>query len=1820
MSRHKFASAFSQTLRRLFHGTPNRRARRAMRRVRTPSRLTLECLESRVLLSSYIVEDLGVVGPINSAPEGAAAINAKGEVVGTVNLGNGVSHAFLWDPGKPAQDLGSLAGANHSSEALAINILGEIVGSSDTSTGQADPFDLKPGGSMTDLNNALPTDAKTAGDSLLSAKGINDSGFIVGKAAFNLVDLIANSSYSFDPPSGTFNELNGSNLPNFDEITSGEATAVAGTRAVANLVYQDHGNQLSLAAVEDINTPDSEVALPMLPNMLESQVFGISASNSSGTQFAAGEEFDHSGHFHAVVWTIPTDPHAATVLDLAAISGTLKPDPANAVNAEGDAVGAAFDNSGNAVAFVSYGGGVPVSLNSLIPPDSGITLTDATGINDSGQISANGTEDGKVHAFRLTPVLTPPPEATLTSAPDINASGDTTYSFVVTYTDDNGIDASTLTNAIQVTGPNFFSQTATLKSTSGTPNQLAATYSITAPGGTWDFNDNGTYTIKLNDSVVKNISGEALPGGTLGHFVAAINVVRGSISGTVFTDANGNGKRDAGEAGLPNADVFLDLNGDGKFDGGDLITRTDNSGAYSFGGLLPAFYVIKELPAPPHAVTSPTGDLNVANVGEGQNVTGLDFGDVADPQLTAIAGQSLLNAHGKTAQFDQPATLLQITGFNFDPLDVIFFGNDQAKATLHQVSTNPDGSETLDVFVPDLATTGPLVAFSPRTNRFTTLLSNFTVDSYRNVNGYSFDNDGKTPEGATNPDFSFDELTTVFGGDQTDVTFFGFDTGIPSPIAYVELGVINHFLSPSIGLCLGFSVSSARFSLGLVPTYNIDGQSEQIEGYPTTNTDPNTTSTVWQLTNSDSLRQLIRLTQLEQTSDEVLGHYATQVAADEVHGVSNLINDVKSELAQGRPVPIGLLLPDGGHCVLAYNVEDGPGGTETLDVYDPDLPYDASKEESNTASTLVTGVEDGTAHAKSVQRSTITFDSSGHWTYDGGAVSSVASGGLGSISPIPLSLFDSHSLAASSITTFLIDFAFGSAAETQVSDSSGHTLLNADGTPNTDPNTMVPNAARFDLGDPGSTPLDLIPDTGNFMQTITGTGGGTYNAGSFGNDAMATLSGEATAKGQTDQFGLDPSSDKLTFIPGANKELNVNLMTNASDGSQRGAQLSATASSGAAQTLQFQGDHVVYHNTGGAGTFSLNLSSNASGKGQTFATGRMTLAAGDSVDVLPSNWTNIQNATAKVVVTHADGSTTTSTISNGGAGVQVNEKEGVSFTATVARFTNQTATGKSAVIDWGDGTTSSGTVAASGADVTVSGSHTYAKQGYFPILITLSDANGPIGQATGQAVVADTRFSLASTNVSAFAGVPFTGTVARLTDIPSGDVASDFDAKISWGDGTTSTGTLQSILPGQFLVVGSHTWATNGTRSVTVTVTEHGSASGQGPTINTTSSTKFSGTIAQLQLPIPGSVTANYVASIDWGDGTTSTGTLTLQADGSVVLSGSHSYATINKSFVTHFTLAGGPSVSTTSTAVVSPAVGTVTGTLFDDINGNGTMDKGEAVITDQTVFIDTNGNGKLDSGEPFAVTDTSGVYTITKVPAGNIRVSEVVPSGLRVDTPASGFYNATLNAGQTLSNLNFANTQLALISGTVFVDANGNGKHDAAEPGRANQIVYLDLNKDGVLQPNEPVGITDATGAFAFTVNQGSYVVRLEPFSDYTITTPTGGAFNVTLGAGSTNSNGLFGEKLIVTPPPPPTTSLPPSPSPTPTQTPPPALHTPPLLAFFDALLGGIEKVNGNGTETVIDSFLGIPLFVSTYNSKGDLVSVTIFGIDVTFLFGSTL
>jgi Ca2+-binding RTX toxin-like protein len=82
--------------------------------------------------------------------------------------------------------------------------------------------------------------------------------------------------------------------------------------------------------------------------------------------------------------------------------------------------------------------------------------------------------------------------------------------------------------------------------------------------------------------------------------------------------------------------------------------------------------------------------------------------------------------------------------------------------------------------------------------------------------------------------------------------------------------------------------------------------------------------------------------------------------------------------------------------------------------------------------------------------------------------------------------------------------------------------------------------------------------------------------------------------------------------------------------------------------------------------------------------------------------------------------------------------------------------------------------------------------------------------------------------------------------------------------------------------------------------------------------------------------------------------------------------------------------------------------------------------------------------------------------------------------------------------------------------------------------------------------------------------------------------------------------------------TAFAPLPPPTPPPSPPPppaAPDVPPLLALFNELLGAIETVNANGT-TITDNLFGFPL-VETYDYSGKLVSVTLLGFNITFLFG---
>ena len=105
--------------------------------------------------------------------------------------------------------------------------------------------------------------------------------------------------------------------------------------------------------------------------------------------------------FDPFLWT-PATPNGltGTVQDFGA--GSF----ANAVNASGLVVGNAGTSSADDHPFVLRDGAL-VNLNGLIPGNLGVNLTNAVGINDAGQIIANGSIPGGVHAFLLTPMAGP---------------------------------------------------------------------------------------------------------------------------------------------------------------------------------------------------------------------------------------------------------------------------------------------------------------------------------------------------------------------------------------------------------------------------------------------------------------------------------------------------------------------------------------------------------------------------------------------------------------------------------------------------------------------------------------------------------------------------------------------------------------------------------------------------------------------------------------------------------------------------------------------------------------------------------------------------------------------------------------------------------------------------------------------------------------------------------------------------------------------------------------------------------------------------------------------------------------------------------------------------------------------------------------------------------------------------------------------------------------------------------------------------------------------------------------------------------------------
>ena len=243
------------------------------------------------------------------------------------------------------------------------------------------------------------------------------------------------------------------------------------------------------------------------------------------TRTVRGRVTDKDGGF--------TDYTANIAVTNAAPTVTLGPVPANLIEGSSCTVTASASDVSLADAAAGFvfawtirrGGGLVAiatgpSLTFTITAGSAYTVSVVAADKDGA--SASATTMVSVIAA-APPIDSTAPTAVLHDILALPSAGPTPYTLTVTYSDDTAIDAGSLDDHdVLVTGPKVFSHLAGFVSSTGTGTTVTATYSLAAPGGSWDDTDNGLYTITLQPNAVSDHSGNPAASAFLGSFTLAL--------------------------------------------------------------------------------------------------------------------------------------------------------------------------------------------------------------------------------------------------------------------------------------------------------------------------------------------------------------------------------------------------------------------------------------------------------------------------------------------------------------------------------------------------------------------------------------------------------------------------------------------------------------------------------------------------------------------------------------------------------------------------------------------------------------------------------------------------------------------------------------------------------------------------------------------------------------------------------------------------------------------------------------------------------------------------------------------------------------------------------------------------------------------------------------------------------------------------------------------------------------------------------------------------------------------------------------------------
>jgi protocatechuate 3,4-dioxygenase beta subunit len=169
-----------------------------------------------------------------------------------------------------------------------------------------------------------------------------------------------------------------------------------------------------------------------------------------------------------------------------------------------------------------------------------------------------------------------------------------------------------------------------------------------------------------------------------------------------------------------------------------------------------------------------------------------------------------------------------------------------------------------------------------------------------------------------------------------------------------------------------------------------------------------------------------------------------------------------------------------------------------------------------------------------------------------------------------------------------------------------------------------------------------------------------------------------------------------------------------------------------------------------------------------------------------------------------------------------------------------------------------------------------------------------------------------------------------------------------------------------------------------------------------------------------------------------------------------------------------------------------ISGTKFNDQNGNGAKDANEPGLEGWNIQL-SQGGSVINSTSTAA----DGSYKFTGLAPGSYAVGEVLQTGWAQTLPKIGSYSVNLN-NKDATGLDFGNRGNVTISSKKYFDINGNGIQDSDEPGIPGLTVHLQENGNDIATTT-----TDNEGTYTFTgLLAGTYTVVDPVPSGFIVTT----------------------------------------------------------------------------------------------------------------------